>query len=96
MDKIKRTVKILKKKELQNLLKPVDNLEKSHFVIVENPKYIIDSLIYKTEDFNISIERGESHPVELIHYVALKKRDEKAQINKLLSNKIFSIKYFKV
>ena len=78
MDKIKRTAKIRKKKELKNWLKPVDN-----FIIVENPKYIIDSLICKTKDFNISIERGESYPIELIHYIALKnKRDEKAQIKK--------------
>ena len=44
MDKIKRTAKILKKKEIKNWLKAVDNLEKSHFVIIENPKCVINSL----------------------------------------------------
>ena len=83
MDKMKQTAKIIKKKELKNWLKPADNSEKSHFVIVENPKYIIVSLMLKTEDFNISIERGESYPVELIHFAALNnKRDEKAQNKK--------------
>ena len=81
MDKIKRTAKILKKKEIKNWLKPVDNLEKSHFVIIENPKCVINSLLIKTEDFHKAIDRGESYPIELIHYVALKnKRDQKAVI----------------
>ena len=97
MDRIKRTAKIIKKKELKNWLKPVDNSKKSHFVIVKNPKCIIDSFLIKTEDFNISIERGESYPIELSHYVALNnKRDEKAQIKNLLSNKFMTIKHFKV
>ena len=71
MDKIKRTAKILKNKKIKNWLKPVDNLEKSHFVIIENPKCVINSLLIKTEDFNKAIDRGESYPIELIHYVAL-------------------------
>ena len=45
MDKIKRSTKNLEKKELKNWLKPVDNSEKSHFVIVENPNCIIDSFL---------------------------------------------------
>ena len=94
MDKIKQ--KILKKKEIKKWLKPVDNLEKSHYVIIENPKCVINSLLIKTEDFNKAIDRGESYPIELIHYVALKnKRDQKAVIKNLLSSKFMIIKHFK-
>ena len=46
-DKIKRLEKVLKKTGLKGLLKPVDNLENSHFVIVENPKYLINSPAFK-------------------------------------------------
>ena len=95
-DKIKRLEKGLKKKGLKCWLKPVANLEKSHFVIVESPNCLINSLIFKTEDFNKIIEKGGSFPVELIHYVALHNtRNEKAQIKKLLSNKFTNVKHFK-
>ena len=36
MDKIKQLEKVLKKKGIKGWLKPVDNLENSQFVIVEN------------------------------------------------------------
>ena len=75
----KRTTKFLRKKALKGLLKPVNNKEYAHFVIIENQKCAVDSLLIKTEYFNKLIDRGESFPTELIHYVALSnKRDEKA------------------
>ena len=83
---------------MKGVLKPVDSLENSHFVIVENPKCLINSPAFKTEDSNRIIERGDSYPVELIHYVALHNtRNEKAQIKSLFSNKfIINVKHPKV
>ena len=90
MDKIERLEKILKKKGFKGLVKPVHNLEKSHFVIIENPNCITDSLIIKTEGFNKLIDRFENLPEELIHYaVIINKRDQKTAINKLVSNIFF-------
>ena len=77
MDKIKRTAKILKKKEIKNWLKPVDNLEKSHFVIIENPKCVINRLLIKTEDFNKAIDRGKVIPLNLFTMLLLKTKETK-------------------
>ena len=48
--KNKKLDKILYKKGIKGWLKPVDNLENSQFVIVENKRCVYNSLLLKTED----------------------------------------------
>ena len=59
-DKIKRLEKVLKKKGIKGWLKPVDNLENSQFVIIENKRYVYNSMLIKTEDYKTLLERGEN------------------------------------
>ena len=79
------------------MLKPTDNLEKSHFVIVEDKRRVMKIFLIKPEDFKRLIDRGENIPKEITHYVALhNKRNEKAIIRSLLSNKCMDFSYFKL
>ena len=67
-DKNKQLEKVLQKKGLKGWLKPVDNLEKSHFVIVENEGCICNSLLIKTDDYKTLLERSETYPPDLVHF----------------------------
>ena len=46
----KQLEKVLKNKGIKGLLKPVDNLEDSQFVIVENKRCVYKGKLLKTED----------------------------------------------
>ena len=50
-DKNKRLEKVLKKKGIKGWLKPVDNLENSQFVLVENKRCVYNSFLLRTEDY---------------------------------------------
>ena len=64
----KQLEKVLKKKGIKGWLKLVDNFEKSHFVIVENKRCIYNSMLIKTEDYKILLERGEAYPSDIVHF----------------------------
>ena len=49
---------MLNQKGGRGLLKPVNNLESSHFVLVEDKKCTYKSIIFKTEDYKTITERG--------------------------------------
>ena len=68
-DKIKRLEKILKKKGMKGQLKPVDSLENSQFVLVENKRCVYNSSLVKTEDYKILLERGETYPPDIVHFL---------------------------
>ena len=90
-NKIKRVEKVLKRKYLKGLLKPVYNLEKSHFVIVENPRRVYNSMLIKT-DYKISLERGETYPPDSVHFLILtNKRNIQNTKNSLLTLKQMSL-----
>ena len=65
-DKNKRLEKIFKKMGIKGWLKPVDSLENSHFVLVENIRYFRDNFIIKTEDYKTSLKRGETYPPDSV------------------------------
>ena len=67
-DKIKRLEKVLKKKGIKGWLKPVDNLENSQFVLVENTRCVYNSMLIKTEDYKTLLERGETYPPDIVHF----------------------------
>ena len=83
-NKIKRVEKVLKRKYLKGLLKLGDNLEKSHFVIVENPRCVYNSMLIKTEDYKILLERGETYPTDSVHFLILTNKRNIQNIKKSL------------
>ena len=71
-DKIKRLNKILNNKGLKGFLKPVENLEESHFVLVEKIKDSFSNrLIFKTEEYKALLESGETYPPDIVHFLVI-------------------------
>ena len=80
-DKIKRLNKMLNKSGLKGFLKPVENLEDSHFVLVGKIKDRFSNsneLIIKTEDYKALQESGKTYPAEIVHFLVItNKRNRK-------------------
>ena len=68
-DKNKRLEKILKKKGIKGWLKPVDSLENSQFVLVENKRCVYNSFLLITEDYETLLERGETYPPDIVYFL---------------------------
>ena len=87
--------KILKKKGIKGWLKPVDNLESSHFVLVENKRCAYNSLLVRTEHYKTLLERGETYPPDIVHFLVNSyKRNVLNVNNSLFTHKVMNI--FKV
>ena len=94
-NKIKRLEKVLKKKGIKVWLKPVDSLENAQFVIVKNKRCVYNSLLLRTEDYKTLLERGETYPPDVVHFlIHSNKRNVQNMINKLLTPRYMSL--FKV
>ena len=65
-DENKGVEKIFKKMGIKGWLKPVDSLENSQFVLVEDKRCFRDNFIIKTEDYKTSLERGEAFPPDCL------------------------------
>ena len=95
MDIILRLEKVLKKKGIKGWLKPVDNLETSQFVIVENKKCVYNSMLIRTEDYKTLLERGETYPPDIVYFlVNSNRRNVQSVNNSLLTPRLMSL--FKV
>ena len=95
MDKIKRLEKVLNKKGIEGWLKPVDNLENSQFVIVENKKCVYNSMLIRTEDYKTLLERGETYPPDIFYFLVKSNRRNVQNVNNsLLTPRLMSL--FKV
>ena len=70
-DKIKRLNKILNKLGMKGFLKPIENLEDSHFVIIEDKRCIHRSLLIETKKYKALLERGETHPPDIVHFIVI-------------------------
>ena len=73
-DEIKRLNKMLNKKRLKGFLKPVENLEDSHFVLVEKIKDRFcnsNESIFKTEDYKALLESGKTYPPDIVHFLVI-------------------------
>ena len=91
-DKIKRLEKILKKKGIKGCLKPVDNLENSQFVLVEDKRCVYNSFLLRTEDYKTLLERGETYPLDIVLFlVNSNKRNILNVNNSLLTPRIMSL-----
>ena len=75
--KIKRLEKVFKKKGIKGWFKPVDNLENSQFVIVENKRCVYDSMLLRTEDYKTLLERGETYLTDSVHFLVNSKKRTK-------------------
>ena len=80
-DKNKRLEKVLKKNGIKGWLKPVDNLENSQFVRVENKRCVYDSMLIKTEDYKTLLERGETYPPDIVHFLVNSNRRNVHNVN---------------
>ena len=66
--------------------------KKSHFVIVENKRCICNSLLIKTEDYKTLLERSETYPPDIVHFlVHTNKRNVQNINNSLLSPRQMSL-----
>ena len=93
-DKNKRLEKILKKKGGRGLLKPVNNLESSHFVLVEDEKCTYKSIIFKTEDYKTITERGLlTYTPDIVHFLIVSNKRNAQKIKNTLT-KIKEMKGF--
>ena len=91
-DKIKRLEKVFKKKGIKGWLKPVDNLENSQFVIIENKRCAYRSMLIKTENYKTLLERGETYPPDIVHFlIHSNKRNIQNINNGLLSPRQMSL-----
>ena len=91
-NKIKRLEKVFKKKGIKGWLKPVDNLENSQFVIVENTRCVYKSMLIKTEDYKTLLERGETYPPNIVHFlIHSNKRNIQNIKNSLLTSRQMSL-----
>ena len=94
-DKIKRLEKTLKKKGIKGWLKPIDSLENSQFVLVENKRCFYNSLLLTTEDYKTLLERGKTYPPDIVHFlVNSNKRNVLNVNNSILTPRVMSL--FKV
>ena len=95
-DKNKRFEKIFKKKGIKDWLKPVDSLENSQFVLVENKRCVYKSFLVKTEDYKTLLERGKTSSPDNVHFlVNSNKRNVLNANNSILTPRLMSLFKFK-
>ena len=82
--------KILKKKGIKGWLKPVDSLESSHFVLVENKRCVYNSFIVRTEDYKTLLERDETYQHDIVHFL-VNKRNVLNVNNSILKPRLLSL-----
>ena len=99
-DKIKRLNKILNKRRMKGFFKPVENSEDSHFVLVENTKDCLDRFcdetIFKTEDYKVLLESGETYPPDIVHFLVISNKRNVQNIKNTLfpfRNKTIKLSY---
>ena len=98
-DKIKRLNKILNKRRIKSFLKPVENLEDSHFVLLENNisnDRFCNETIFKTEDYKSLLESGETYPPDIVHFLVMSNKRNAQNIKNtlfLFHNKIIKLSY---
>ena len=93
-NKNKRLEKIFRKKGGRGLLKPVDNLDSSHFVLVEHTRCSYENMLFKTEDYKAILERGETYPPDIVHFLVISNKRNaqniKNTLTKIIQMKVFS------
>ena len=87
-----RLEKILEKKGIKGFIKPVDSLENSQFVLVENKRFVYNSLLLRTEDYKTLLERGETYQPDIVHFlVNSNKRNVQNVNNSILTPRLMSL-----
>ena len=67
----KRLEKFLKERGLKKWFKPVDSLENSDFVLIENKRCRDKSIIITTENYKTEIERGETYSPDIVYFLGI-------------------------
>ena len=70
-NKIKRLNTILSNIGMKGFLKPVENLEDSRFVVIENKRCIRSSLLIDSKKYKAVLERGETHTPDIVHFIVI-------------------------
>ena len=84
---------------MKGFLKPVENLEDSHFVLLENniSKYrFCNETIFKTEDYKALLESGETYPPDIVHFLVISNKRNAQNIKNtlfLFHNKSIKLSY---
>ena len=68
-DKNKRLEKILKKKGMKGLFKPVDSLENCQLVLAEDKRCVYNNFVFRTDDYKTQAERGETYSPYIVHFL---------------------------
>ena len=90
-DKNKRLEKFLRKKGIKGWLKLIDNLESCHFVLIENKRCAYNSLLVRTENYKILLERGETYPPDIVHFLVNKNKRNVLNVNNsLITHKVMN------
>ena len=70
-DNNKRIKKLLNMLGMKGFLKPVENLEDSHFVIIENKRCTRSSLLIDSKKYKALLESGETPPPGIVHFIVI-------------------------
>ena len=89
-NKNKRLEKILSKKGIKGILKPVADLESSHLELAVDKRCLLRSMVCKKEDYKTVLQRGVTFPPENVYFlVNSNKRNDKKINDSLTKNYAF-------
>ena len=92
-DKRKRLQKILVKKFLNGQLKPVDNLEDAHVILIEDRRCIHRTTLIGRDTYKDLLEEGHTFPEDNVHFlVSTNPRNTWSIENRLFTNAVASMK----
>ena len=92
-DKRKRLQKILVKKFLKGQLKPVDNLEDAHVILIEDRQCIHRTTLIGRDTYKDLLEEGHTFPEDNVHFlVSTNPRNTWSIENRLFTNAVASVK----
>ena len=77
---------------MERWLKPANDNDPVDFVILEYPKCLTFSVLFKTKEYIVAVKSGESIPEKRTHYCTIhNKRDRKTIETKFVNNRCNSI-----
>ena len=68
-DKLKRLRKILIKKGLKGVLKPVENPEDAHIILIEDKQSLDQTVIVGKDTYKVMIEEGHTFPEDNVYFL---------------------------
>ena len=85
-NKNKQLEKILKKKGIRGFLKPASDNDPVDFVMIEYPKCLRHSMLFRAKDYIELVKRGEYIPEEeLIHCLIVRNKKRSTKYSKQIN-----------